>query len=304
MRVGIDLGGTKIEGALVADDGEIVERRRVPTPSEDYDAILGAIVTLVAGLDERAGHASAVGLAMPGAISPATGRIKNANTVCLNGRALVEDLSARLARTVRAENDANCLVVSEVFDGAAAGAAVAFGVILGTGVGGGVYANGALLRGANAIAGEWGHNRVPWPVPPAASRTCYCGRADCVETWLSGPGLCRSRADLAAGGNGGVEALLEAARTGEAAAREALDAYPEQLAMALATVVNVLDPDVIVLGGGVSNLPGLPARLAERLARHAFSDRLTTRVVRARHGDSSGVRGAAWLWPPGVRAGV
>lgn len=305
MRIGIDLGGTKIEGALVADTGEVVQRRRVPTPRDDYDGILAAVAGLVETLDAAAGGRCTVGLSMPGAVSPATGRVKNANTVCLNGRALVEDLAVGLGRAVRAENDANCLVVSEVADGAAAGANSAFGVILGTGVGGGVIVHGALLRGANAIAGEWGHNRVPWPVPAAPARACYCGQSDCIETWLSGPGLCRTWAELggAHAAGDGVEQLVAAAHAGERAARDALDTYADQLARALATVVNVLDPDVVVLGGGVSNVPGLAVRAARALGDYAFSDRLDTRVVTARHGDSSGVRGAAWLWPVGARGG-
>lgn len=299
MRIGIDLGGTKIEAIALADDGTIVVRRRVPTPREDYAATVDAIGHLVEALASETGGKGTVGVGMPGTISPATGRVKNANSTWLNGRTLREDLELRLGRAVRLANDANCFALSEANDGAGAGARVVFGVILGTGVGGGIVTDGRLLTGPNAVAGEWGHNPLPWPAaeewpgPP-----CYCGRTGCVELFLSGPGLAREH-QLRTGQVLEAADIGEAAERGEEMSRRTLETYAHRLARGLAMVVNVLDPDVIVLGGGLSNLKGLYARVPELWGGFVFSDHVATRLVPPRHGDSSGVRGAAWLWAQG-----
>ncbi|MCZ6666839.1 MAG: ROK family protein [Gammaproteobacteria bacterium] len=295
MRIGIDLGGTKIEGAVLSDGDRFVERRRVLTP-RDYPDICSAITDLVIGMESDLGTRCSVGLSMPGAISPATGRVKNANTVCLVDKPLVGDLEEHLDREVRAENDANCLVISEVYDGAATGDAVVFGVIVGTGTGGGIYANGALIRGANAIGGEWGHNPAPWMGIESGGRACYCGRQDCIETYLSGPGLARSYRERGGGPSATVEAIVDLAARGDATACAALTDYARQFAYAVATVINVLDPDTVVVGGGLSNIPSLSENVERLLPDYVFSDAVTTRVRRAIHGDSSGVRGAARLW--------
>ena len=269
-RIGIDLGGTKIEALALDAAGREVFRKRVQTPRGDYDATLKTIAALVAEAGE-----GTVGVGIPGALSHATGLVKNANSTWLNGRPLKEDLERALGRDVRLANDANCFALSEATDGAAAGAEVAFGVILGTGVGGGIVVRGRLLEGANAIAGEWGHNPLPLPrVEDLPLRPCYCGRAGCIETYLCGPALERDG--------------------GEAA----LGLYCDRLARALAGVINLLDPDVIVLGGGVSNIARLYDEVPRLWPRHVFSDRIATRLVPPKHGDSSGVRGAAWLWEP------
>ncbi len=295
MRIGIDFGGTKIEGAVLSDGDQIVERRRVLTP-RDYPDICSVITDLVIGMESGLGTRCSVGLSMPGAISPATGRVKNANIVCLIGKPFVRDLEERLDRGVRAENDANCLVLSEVYDGAATGDAVAFGVIVGTGTGGGIYANGALVRGANAIGGEWGHNPAPWIGVERGGRACYCGRQDCIETYLSGAGLARSYREYGGGPSDSVEAIVDLATRGETTARAVLEDYARRFAHAVATVINVLDPDTVVVGGGLSNIPSLSEDVEHLLPDFVFSDVVTTRVRRAIHGDSSGVRGAARLW--------
>jgi fructokinase len=297
MRIGIDLGGTKIEAIALGDDGATLLRRRVPTPAGDYLAILGAITDLVRSAERELNQPATVGIASPGAISPRTGVIKNSNSTVLNGKPLDRDLSDRLGRPVRIENDANCLALSEAVDGAAAGANVVFGVVLGTGVGGGLVVNRQIVAGRNRIAGEWGHNPLPWPRdderpgPP-----CYCGKSGCIETFLSGPGLAR---DFRASGGAPLtaEEIAVAASRGDAAAQRCLDRYHHRLARGLATVVNIVDPDVIVLGGGLSNLTTLYAAVPPLIADLAFSDGIDTPVVQAAHGDSSGVRGAAWLWP-------
>jgi fructokinase len=294
MRIGIDLGGTKIEGIALAADGRELQRRRVAAPRGSYDDSVRALVDLVATLerDERA----TVGVGIPGAVSPATGLIKNANSTWLNGRPLAEDLSRALARPVRLANDANCFALSEATDGAAAGRAIVFGVIIGTGTGGGVVVNGRVLAGANAIAGEWGHNPMPAAAgDERAGPACYCGRAGCIETFLSGPALARDYADS---GGENVSALDIAARAeaGEPLADAALARYEARFARAIAGIINVLDPDAIVLGGGLSNIERLYANVPRLWSPFVFSDRVDTRLVRAAHGDSSGVRGAAWLW--------
>jgi fructokinase len=294
MRIGIDLGGTKIE--LVALENHVVRlRRRVPTPAHAYAAILEALARLVHDAERALGEKASVGIGTPGAISAADGCIKNSNTACLNGRPLHRDLGARLGREVQIENDANCFALSEATDGAAAGASSVFGVILGTGVGGGLVVHGAVVRGRNSIAGEWGHNPLPWPTDDERpGDACYCGKRGCIETFLSGPSLSRAYA-RASGDQAAPDEIAQRAQAHESAAVRVLDDYCERLARGLASVINVLDPDVIVLGGGISNLELLYAAVPPRLPAYVFSDRVDTRVVRALHGDASGVRGAAWL---------
>ncbi|HXT29388.1 MAG TPA: ROK family protein [Vicinamibacterales bacterium] len=294
MRIGIDVGGTKIEAIGLASDGTIRARRRVDAPRGDYERTVKTLVDLVEAIELDTGERGSVGLGIPGTISPATGWIKNANSTWLNGQPLDRDLSRALNRPVRLANDANCFALSEATDGAAAGAGVVFGVIIGTGCGGGVVVHGRLLTGANAVAGEWGHNGLPWPDesewpgPP-----CYCGRQGCIETFLSGRGM------QAAYGDSSLTAreIAESAAKGDARAAAAIERYATRLAKGLASVINVLDPDVIVLGGGLSNIDALYERVPQLWRDWVFSDRVDTRLVRARHGDSSGVRGAAWLWP-------
>ena len=299
MRLGIDLGGTKIASVVLDDDGRAVWERRVATPRHDYDATLGAIAALVGDAERELGSACTVGVGMPGAISPATGVVKNANSTWLNGRPLRDDLERILARDVRCANDANCLAVSEAADGAAAGARVVFGVILGTGVGGGLVVDGASVVGANAIAGEWGHNPLPWPRDDERpGPRCYCGRSGCIETFLAGPALA---ADCVRRGSADTDsaAVVRRAAAGDAPAAASLAAWHDRLARALASVVNVVDPDVIVVGGGLSKIASLYAAVPRAWRAWIFSDEVATRLVRAAYGDASGVRGAAWLWPAG-----
>lgn len=296
MRIGIDLGGTKIEVAVLDAQDHMVLRERVPTPRHDYHAICDAIAGLVRDAEATLGARGSVGVAIPGAASPATGLVKNANTVCLIGNPLEADLARRLGRPVRLENDANCFVVSEAADGAAAGAHSVFGVIIGTGCGGGLYLEGAPIRGANGIAGEWGHNPAPWTGQAHTPRPCYCGRSDCIETYLSGPGLTTTYNELGPDQCVNVQAIAAAAVRAEPQALRAFDTHREQLAFALGTIVNVFDPEVIVLGGGLSNLPGIASDISRRLPPYVFGPEFESRVVIAQHGDSSGVRGAAWLW--------
>ena len=301
MRVGIDLGGTKIEGLALAADGREIARLRVATPSGDYEATLAAVAALVERLESEAGGRASVGIGIPGTISPATGLIKNANSVCLIGHALDKDLQRLLGRPVRLANDADCFALSEASDGAGAGARSVFGVILGTGVGGGLVYEGRPIRGPNAIAGEWGHNPLPWPrVWPSGDErpgpACYCGREGCIETFLSGPGFARDHA-AAAGCKATPEMIVAAAGSGDAAAAASLDRYINRLARSLATVINIFDPEVIVLGGGMSKVPSLYEEMPRRWGKWVFSDRVDTKLRPPVHGDSSGVRGAAWLWP-------
>jgi len=295
MRIGIDLGGTKIEGIAIADDGAERLRRRIAAPRGDYDRTLRAVAGLVHEIEGVLGERGSIGVGIPGTISPATGLVKNANSTWLNGRPLGDDLPRLLDRSVRFANDANCFALSEAADGAGAGAAIVFGVIVGTGCGGGVAVHGRVLTGANSIAGEWGHNPLPAarddePVPP-----CYCGRRGCIEQFLSGPGLSRDYETIA-GTSSTPEEIVARAAGGDARARTVLERYEERMARALGTVINVLDPDVIVLGGGLSNIGLLYEAVPARWASYVFSDRVDTRLVRATHGDASGVRGAAWLW--------
>ncbi len=296
MRIGVDLGGTKIEAMALGQDGQVLDRRRRPTPGGDYGAILEAIRELVLGLEADVGEAGTIGVAMPGSLSPKTGLMRNANTVVLNGKPFDRDLEKFLGRPVRMENDANCLTLSEAIDGAAAGERCVFGIILGTGVGGGLVVERKLISGHNKIAGEWGHNPLPSSARQGPPRCCFCGKTDCVETWLSGGALAEEHRQRT-GETASAEAIAEAAARGAPQARRTLEIYADRLAQALALVVNIVDPDAIVFGGGVSNIAQLYDMLPALLGRYAFSDVLTTRIAKAAHGDSSGVRGAAWLWP-------
>jgi len=296
IKLGIDLGGTKIE--IVALDGQGGEllRRRVATPRGDYPAALQAIAGLVAEAEAELGERGSVGIGTPGAISKANGRLKNSNSVYLNGQPILEDLQGLLGREVKIANDANCFALSEAVDGAAAGAGVVFGVILGTGVGGGIVVNGRVLTGPNGIAGEWGHNPLPWPgADELPGPACYCGKHGCIETWLSGPGMAQ---DHRCGGGEALDAaaIVARAEVGDAACNATLERYEDRLARALAHLVNILDPEVIVLGGGMSNIIRLYENVPRLWGSYVFSDRVDTRLVPNRYGDSSGVRGAAWLW--------
>lgn len=293
MRLGVDLGGTKIEIVALADDGAELLRRRAATPQGDYAGTVAAVCALVTAAEKELGTAGSVGIGIPGAESHVSGLVKNANSTWLIGRPLREDLQAALRREVRLANDANCFALSEAVNGAAAGAEVVFGVILGTGVGGGIVAHGRVLAGANSIAGEWGHNRLAgdeafWPL-------CYCGRSGCVETFLSGPGMARDHTAVTGAALAPAEIAARAA-TGDAGCEATLRRYEERLARALAVVINILDPDAVVLGGGLSNVDRLYASVPQLWGAQVFSDGVATRLLKNRHGDSSGVRGAAWLW--------
>lgn len=295
VRYGIDLGGTKIEAIALTAKGTPLARQRIATPQGDYAATVAAVADLLSGLRQRFGDGT-IGVGIPGAISPATGVVKNANSTCLIGQPLHHDLEGALGRPVRLANDADCLALSEAQDGAAAGAPTAFAVILGTGVGGGLVAHGRVLSGPNAIGGEWGHNPLPWPTDDERpGPACYCGKAGCIETWLSGPGLSADHARTT-GATVPAEAIAAAAADGDPAARATLARHAERLARALATVINIVDPHVIVLGGGLSNLDHLYHEVPRLWGRWVFSDSVETRLVKAMHGDSSGVRGAAGLW--------
>jgi fructokinase len=321
MRIGVDVGGTKIE-AIALDGERVLARRRVPAPRDDYRATLCAVRDLVAAVAQETAQSGTVGVGIPGTISAETGLVKNANSVWLIGRPFDRDLARAIGQEVRVANDANCFALSEATDGAGRGARAVFGVIIGTGTGGGIVVDGRVLEGRHRIAGEWGHNQLPWPEPadlPGAP--CYCGRSGCIETVLSGPGLSRTYAALAgepgAGRGAGAPATeirREAARgdgpprlkdaaevaaradAGEAAADSALQIYEGRMARALASVINVLDPDIIVVGGGLSNIERLYTNVPARWGPYVFSDQADTPFVKAAHGDSSGVRGAAWLW--------
>ncbi len=299
MRIGIDVGGTKIEAIALNGEGAELKRLRVKSPRGDYAATIRAIVDLVAKIEQSVGQRGSVGMGIPGTISPATGLVKNANSTWLIGRPFDRDLAAALGRSVRLINDANCLALSEATDGAGAGARTVFGVILGTGVGGGIVIDGKVVTGANAIAGEWGHNPLPWPKDDERpGPSCYCGRSGCIETFLSGLGLARDYF-AATGRERTAPEIAASAETGaapDAEATAALARYEERLARALAGVINILDPDVIVLGGGLSNVRRLYQHVPRLWPPFVFSDRVDTKLLCARHGDSSGVRGAAWLW--------
>jgi len=295
MRIGIDLGGTKIEGVALDDNGKELIRHRISTPSGDYSATLNAIVELVNYLESDTRHSGSVGIGTPGSLSPASHLLRNSNSVCMNGMPVKQDLEKLLNREIRLSNDANCFALSEATDGAAKGAVVVFGVIIGTGTGAGIVVNGKVLDGPNAIAGEWGHNPLPWPngdeLPGAE---CYCGKHGCIETFLSGPGL--SHDYQAAAGNklSALEIVEQAVQN--RLANECLERYEDRMARGLAHIINILDPDVIVLGGGMSNVARLYQNVPKLLGSYVFSDVINTRLVAPMYGDSSGVRGAAWLW--------
>jgi fructokinase len=299
IRVGVDLGGTKIEAIALDLRGAVIARRRVPTPAaEGYEAIVNAIAKAVFAIEDDVGVKGAtVGVGTPGALSPATGLLRNSNTVCLNGRPLDRDLGSALGRPVRIANDANCFALSEAKDGAAQGAEIVFGVILGTGTGGGVVVRGEALVGKHGIAGEWGHMPLPWPTrEEQEGPACYCGRRGCVETWLSGPAFVRDHEAHTGARLSGPEIALRA-KAGDADCEATLDRYVERLARSLAVVIDIIDPDVIVLGGGLSQIERLYRDVPSRLSAWVFSDVVTTSLRAPVHGDSSGVRGAAWLWP-------
>ncbi len=325
LRLGIDLGGSKIEIIAFDADGRERLRRRIPTPQADYQATVEAVARLVHRAEAELGATGTVGIGTPGALSRGTGRMKNCNSICLNGQALKTDLENILGREIRLTNDANCFALSEASDGAAAGACVVFGVILGTGVGGAIVVDRHVLEGPNAIAGEWGHNPLPpfrfahamadrastgahpatgdaldhpWPSErELPGPVCYCGKRGCIETWLSGPGLAADHVRYG-GEDLPAHAIIQLANAGYGPCSKTLARYEERLARALASVINLLDPDVIVLGGGLSNIPRLYDTVPKLWTRYVFSDRVTTRLVSPKHGDSSGVRGAAWLWNP------
>lgn len=297
LRIGIDLGGTKTE--LVALDTAGIERYRirVPTPANDYAALIACIVALIAQAEHQLGATASIGIGVPGSPSPATSLMRNANTQSLNGKPFQQDLSNALQRDVHLANDANCFALSEAIDGAGSGAQVVFGAILGTGTGGGVVVNQQVLKGRNAIGGEWGHNPLPWPTAEELPGIrCFCGKRGCIETFVSGTGFARDH-HLHTGDKLTALQITQRADAGEPQALATLERYYDRLARALASVINVLDPDTVVLGGGMSRYQPLYAELAQRLPDYVFSDCFSTPVLPAVHGDASGVRGAAWLWP-------
>lgn len=298
FRIGIDLGGTKIEAAVLDHSGALVLRERVPTPraeAEGYLATLEAIAGLVTDVEAKLNGRGSVGVGIPGVISPRTGLVKNANSIALNGHRVDADLSAKLAREVRVTNDANCFALSEAVDGAGADAGVVFGVIIGTGCGGGVVVNKQVISGRNRVTGEWGHIPLPWPhLSELPGTLCWCGQRNCLETLIAGPSLARDCDGPDAHDASGIPARAAA---GDPAAQAALDRHADRMARGLAVIVNILDPDMIVLGGGLSNMAHLYVDLPKRMKNYVFSDFIDTPVVKNKHGDSSGVRGAAWLWP-------
>jgi fructokinase len=296
MRIGIDLGGTKIEGIALNESGKELVCHRSVSPHDDYQATIDAVVSLVQRIEADTQQKGTVGIGIPGAISPATQEVKNANSTWLIGKPLHLDLQQALQREVRIANDANCFVVSEATDGAGKDAEVVFGVIVGTGTGGGIFIRGRELTGINAIAGEWGHNPLPWPNSDEyPGRECYCGKRGCIETWLSGPGLTIDH-QLHGGKGETAKEITALADKGDAVATLTLERYEDRMARALASVINIIDPDIIVLGGGMSNLSRLYTNVSRLWNQYVFSDQVSTRLVPPQHGDSSGVRGAAWLW--------
>ena len=297
LRLGIDLGGTKIEAAAVGEDGQVVSRVRLPNPG-NYDSLLETVTQLVATVEAETGQTfTRIGVGVPGSISPVSGLMRNANSVWLNGMPLHDDLERRLERPVRVANDANCMALSEAMDGAGADGAVVFAIILGTGCGGGLVVNRKLIEGRNGVAGEWGHTPLPWPrADEIPGTSCWCGHSNCLETYVSGSGLERDFREASGRPLKGDE-IIRLAREGDADAAAALACHNDRLGRALANVVNLIDPDVFVIAGGLSNVPEIIDGAAEAMRTYVFSDTLTTPVRRAVHGDSSGVRGAAWLWP-------
>jgi fructokinase len=293
--MGIDLGGTKTEALVLDPLGAPVYRRRVDTPAHSYALILAMVEELVADAENEIGHAVSVGIGIPGAISPASGRLRNSNTSCLNGSAFDHDLEVALGRQVRIENDANCFALSEARGGAARGYQLVFGVIVGTGTGGGIVIDGKLVRGPNAIGGEWGHNPLPWLRAEDGEPACYCGKTACIETFLSGPGLAHNH-QVGHGRAMTSREIVAAAEAGDASCGAMLDLYHDQMARALASLINILDPQAIVIGGGMSNIESIYRELPRRLPAYVFSDFVATPVLRAERGDASGVYGAAMLW--------
>lgn len=298
MRIGIDLGGTKIESIALNDAGQELIRKRIKAPQGSYQNTLKAIVNLISDIETETQLKGTVGIGIPGTISPQTGLVKNANSTWLIGQPLKKDLESLLKRNIRIENDANCFVVSEASDGAAKDAELVFGVIIGTGTGGGIYIRGQSVIGANAIAGEWGHNPLPWPTKDELpGRNCYCGKQGCIETWLSGTGFANDHKDF-----NKLDKLIIAkeivllAENGDKKAQASLQRYEERLAKSLASIINIIDPDVIVLGGGMSNIQSLYINVPKLWDKYVFSDHVTTKLVSPKYGDASGVRGAAWLW--------
>ena len=297
MRCGLDLGGTKIEAIILDDAGEIIWRQRQPTPSADYAEILDTLSTIVARADAEAGCQLSVGIGMPGSISPLTGRVRNSNTLCLNDQPIHQDLQQRLNRGVRVANDANCFALSEAVDGAGQGANSVFGVILGTGCGGGFVFNQKLQNGANGIGGEWGHNPLASPTADELpGPDCYCGRRGCNEVWISGSGFARDHLAVT-GENLTAEAIMAA---GTPQAEASFERLCDRIARALGAVINIVDPEAIVLGGGLSNIEAIYQRVPELWGAYIFSDVIETKLLPNKHGDASGVRGAAWLWPDGA----
>jgi fructokinase len=296
IRIGIDLGGTKTEVIALSETGETLLRERVPSVADDYQATLATIAQLVKQAEQTIKTKATIGIGTPGAISPSTGLLKNSNSTWLNGKPLQKDIENLLQRPVRMANDANCFVLSEAIDGAAKDGKVVFGVIVGTGTGGGVVVNKQILTGPNAIAGEWGHNPMPWPqADELPGPACYCGRRGCIETFLSGPGFAREFFNLS-GIQYSAKEIVQQAEAGDLDCNAALKRYEGKMARALAHVINILDPDIIVLGGGMSNIQRLYTNVPQLWGEYVFSDTVTTRLMSPKHGDSSGVRGAAWLW--------
>lgn len=295
LKLGIDLGGTKIEAVLLDRAGEIVFKHRVNTPVDDYAAILSSIKNLLDLAEKRAGDTLKVGIGTPGALSPKSGLLRNSNTVCMNGQNLLADLKHALQRPVRIQNDANCFALSEAIDGAAAQDSMVFGVIIGTGTGAGLVKDKQLITGPHAIAGEWGHNFMPWTQDYDVARDCYCGKQSCIETFLSGPGMAANARALS-GLDLNSRQIVEQAEQGDKLCLQQLDFYYDQMARALAMVINIIDPDTIVLGGGMSNIRELYKEVPQRLPQYVFSDFVQTKILPPKFGDSSGVRGAAWLW--------
>ena len=301
MRIGIDLGGTKIEGIALSETGEELFRHRISTPQGDYRGTLQSISELTAKIETAVAESGSIGICTPGSLSPATGLMRNSNSVCMNGQAVLDDLQDLLQREIRIANDANCFALSEAVDGVAKDAAVVFGVIIGTGTGAGIVIDKKVLLGANAIAGEWGHNPLPWPRDielPGAE--CYCGKLGCIETWLSGPAIMRDHElhnnAMINGKIVDAQSLDNKARFGDEEADETLRRYEDRMARSLAHIINILDPDAIVLGGGMGNIKRLYKNVPKLWGRYVFSDVVNTKLLAPLHGDSSGVRGAAWLW--------
>jgi fructokinase len=300
MKIGIDLGGTKIEGIALSDSGDELFRQRVPTPKGDYPAILQSISGLIAKIESETGQQGSIGIGTPGALSPATGLMRNSNSVCMNGKAVLDDLQSKIGRQVRIANDANCFALSEATDGAASADEVVFGVIIGTGTGAGIVVDRKVVIGPNAIAGEWGHNPLPWPqADELPGADCFCGRSGCIETWVSGPGMVRDHCQhnaLAHSQDITPKLLVDAAEQGDGSAVQTMQRYERRLAKSLAHVINMLDPDAIVLGGGMGNIESLYINVPTLLPEYVFSDVVNTKIAAPVYGDSSGVRGAAWLW--------